>query len=45
MEDIPTPQGVIVTRAHDTSPSGIPGRRGHGFIVGILTAKSTAPLF
>lgn len=45
VEPVPTPQGVVVTGAHDTSPSGIPVRRGDRFSVSVLAAKCAAPFF
>lgn len=45
IEHTPTPQSVVVTGTHDTSPSGIPVGRSDGFSVGVLTAKCATPLF
>lgn len=45
IEPVPTPQRVVVTGAHDTSPSGIPVCRSDRFSVGVLAAECAAPFF
>lgn len=45
IEPLPTPQGVVVTGAHDTSPSGIPVCRSDRFSVGVLAAECAVPFF
>lgn len=38
-----TPQGVVITSAHDTAPSGVPVARRDGFAVAVLTAQCAIP--